>query len=92
MESVAEIDLSGNRLTGTLPDLHHLQKLRVLLVDDQRLSGTFPPGLAKAPSLEGAIPKHEFLSREFMIERRLFDKSVTRSWTFSTVNNAKEAA
>lgn len=86
---VTSIDLGGNGATGTLPsELCALTRLRVLNIDESRLSGTLPDChtrlrtilLATNPNLSGTLPS---LTRLTTLEE--LDLSRTRiSGTIST--------
>ena len=52
-EEVTSIDLGGNGVHGTLPsELASLSSLRVLNIDESRLSGTLPAALGGLQKLE----------------------------------------
>ena len=55
MTSLLGFDLSGNKLSGSIPWFlfQNLKNVREILLDDNQLTGTIPSQLSRASSLEG---------------------------------------
>ncbi|KAF2301760.1 hypothetical protein GH714_028923 [Hevea brasiliensis] len=51
MEELTELWLDGNSLTGPLPDISHLVKLKIVHLENNKLSGSLPKYLVSLPTL-----------------------------------------
>ncbi|KAL8161685.1 hypothetical protein V2J09_013174 [Rumex salicifolius] len=57
MDGITELWLDGNSLTGPIPDISNLISLRIIHLENNRLSGTIPSYLSALPGLQEFI-KH----------------------------------
>ncbi|KAM7484129.1 hypothetical protein LguiA_000138 [Lonicera macranthoides] len=64
MEGLTELWLDGNSLTGPIPDISSLIKLKILHLENNRLTGLLPPGLGSLPSLQKLYIQNNSLKGE----------------------------
>ncbi|XP_021667471.2 probable LRR receptor-like serine/threonine-protein kinase At1g67720 isoform X2 [Hevea brasiliensis] len=64
MEELTELWLDGNFLTGTLPDMSHLVNLKIVHLENNKLSGSLPKYLGGLPTLRELYIQNNSFSGE----------------------------
>ncbi|XP_020229764.1 probable LRR receptor-like serine/threonine-protein kinase At1g67720 isoform X2 [Cajanus cajan] len=64
MESLTELWLDGNLLTGSLPDMSKLINLKIVHLENNKLSGRLPSYLGSLPSLQALFIQNNSFSGE----------------------------
>ncbi|PON42348.1 Mitogen-activated protein kinase kinase kinase [Parasponia andersonii] len=75
MEELAELWLSGNSLTGTLPDISNLINLKILHLENNQLTGPLPSYLGSLPALEELYIQNNSFTGD--IPSGLFSRKIT---------------
>lgn len=82
-EQLQELMLHNNALSGTIPDVFALPKLRLLTLSRNKLSGSVPPSLAGLPELR-VLNLHENSGLTGSIPKELCDKK--NNGTLTTIS------
>lgn len=64
MEELTELWLDGNSLSGTIPDMSNLVNLKILHLENNKLTGPFPSYLGSLPQLQQLHVQNNSLSGE----------------------------
>ncbi|KAE9587803.1 hypothetical protein Lal_00022040 [Lupinus albus] len=64
MESLTELWLDGNLLTGSLPDMSNLINLKILHIENNKLTGSLPSYLGTLPNLQALFIQNNSFSGE----------------------------